>query len=69
MVEVSPAARPAKYMYVTIPEKIINSVAPVVMKNNNCLRVFEKNRPIIINTGMRTNKDKKFISLKITPNP
>jgi len=31
--------------------------------------LFERNRPIIIKAGIRTNKDKKFISCKITPNP
>jgi phosphoketolase len=56
-----PAARSAKYMYVNTPEKIIKSIAPVVMTDKSCFRLFERNKPAIIKTGMRTNKDKKFI--------
>lgn len=62
---VLPAPRSPKYANTNPTAKASNREAPVATATRICCRFFERNNPPIVSIGIRTNNDKKFISILI----
>ena len=62
---VLPAPRSPKYAKTNPTAQASNREAPVATATRICCRFFERNNPPIVSIGIRTNNDKKFISILI----